>query len=248
MKMSEKDESSQRGTTEFTPPVDEVRKSMKTAASYSERVQKQKSKTDSLKGKGKPLGGAPPIPEGKLASLVQPVFDAEEEGGGEEFRVPQEPPPEVGGVGAAYAANQALMRGETEGPISMKEAKKIGKPLSEKSIEALKATKKEMDAPGESEDNTKERLEAADEDLVHRDDIGIDFGQLVNARSNLMSKERRAAIEDRLGALDISDMIMKREIVQRIPVIPGKLEYTIRTYNQHEHLFCLNYVFSTPGS
>jgi len=43
-------------------------------------------------------------------------------------------------------------------------------------------------------------------------------------------------------------MITKREIQQVIPVVPGKLTYTLRTFNQHEHLFCLQYVYENPGS
>jgi hypothetical protein len=63
-----------------------------------------------------------------------------------------------------------------------------------------------------------------------------------------MSEERKKSIESRLDPLDISEMISKREVQQDIPIIPGKLHLTLRTYSQKEYLFCLRYVYEFPGS
>ena len=254
--------------TSFTPPAEEVHEQVKTAASYSARMKQGKAATSSLKGKGKPLGGTAPIPEGKMAKLTgqggmaQPSFGEEEakpeEVKEKEFRVPKEPPPQagVGGVGSAYDVNQAMARGETNGPVSLREAKegdfkKKKKPISDETLQALEVTKQSMDKGGEPEeeevDDTKEALDAADRDIAGRDP-GLDFGAIMGARNTLMGTERKKRIEDRLEPLDISEMISKREVQQEIPIIPNKLHVTLRTYSQKEYLFCLRYFYEFPGS
>lgn len=76
----------------------------------------------------------------------------------------------------------------------------------------------------------------------------MDFGALGDIRSTLMSQHRRDAIEKRLKPLDIGDMVMKRELQQTIPIIPGQLECTLRTFSQRENLWILKYIFNFPGS
>jgi hypothetical protein len=250
--------------TSFTPPAEEVQDQVRTAASYSERVKEGQAATSSLKGKGKPLGGAPPIPKGKMAALTQPMQQPEfgeepppEAQPEKDFRVPQEPP-QLGGVGSGYGVNQAMARGETGGkPVSMKEAKEQDfggpkkKPISDETMTALAAAKESMDKGGEEPepegDDTRERLDDADSEIADRES-GLDFGAIMGARSSLMSTERKKRIEDRLEPLDISEMISKREIQQEIPIVPNKLHVTLRTYSQREYLFCLRHVYEFPGS
>lgn len=268
---NEKDRRGPKTTVQMGPPLDEAgavpneepqdQDSITTAASYGSRLRRRRSATTSLKGKGKPLGGAPPIPTEQTHALAatmapQPDFGTrseEKEQDSQEYRVPKEPPSSLGGVGAAYNVNQKMARGEIDHPISLKEAKNMSKDdpkpapteLSQESIEELEAAKAQLES--EEEDSTGAELEEAEEEMFQRD-TPFDYEGIQQQQQQLMSKERKNDIESRLSELDIADMIVKREIVQDISVVPGKLIYTMRTFNQHEHLFCLQYVYENPGS
>lgn len=234
-----------------------------TAASYSKRIKARQGATASLKGKGKPLGGAPPIPVERTQALAasmapRPNFGTEPEEPSQdpqEFRVPQEPPPSIGGVGSAFAVNQKMARGELDRPVSLREAKNMPKEkkpapkeLSPESVEALESAKAEVEEEQtQAKDTTEADLEEAEQEMFKRE-TPFDYEGIQQQQRQLMSKERKEDIEDRLSELDIADMIVKREVVQDIPVVPGKLIYTLRTFNQHEHLFCLQFVYENPGS
>lgn len=212
------------------------------------------------------MGGAPPIPTEKTQAMAtsmapRPNFGPEPEEAPQdpqEFRVPHEPPPSIGGVGSAFAVNQKMARGELDRPVSLREAKNMPKEkkpaptkLSPESVEALEKAQaeveKEQAQKQEQEDTTEAELEEAEEEMFKRD-TPFDYEGIQQQQRQLMSKERKEDIESRLTELDIADMIVKREVVQDIPVVPGKLIYTLRTFNQHEHLFCLQYVYENPGS
>jgi hypothetical protein len=164
-----------------------------------------------------------------------------------------------------------MARGEVDRPVSLKGAKEMAeeakaaaapvrKPLSQGSIEALEQVKKatetgqgvDPDAPTVadpmSDGQTTEELDKADGKVVKERDNDFDFDAINETQKMLMSPDRRKLIEGRLSPLDIEDMIVKREIQQTVVVIPGKLSYTFRTFNQSESLFCLRYVYDFPGS
>jgi len=249
----------QDNPTSFTLPLEDVHEGVRAVSSYSERVQRAQSKTSSLKGKGKPLGGAPSIPKGKMSALTMPRPDF---GDVEEAKVLDPPEPvdktsPIGGVGSAYKVNQRLAAGQTDGPVSMADAKK--KPQDKLSKGTAKALKmmdnavKEHDNPEEEApvqpdldtEDVKKDLNRADKDLERP---RFDVDGLVRARNALLSEERREAIEERLKPLDIADLVTKKEIQQRVPVVPGKMEFTLRTLTQYENIFCLQYVYEFPGS
>jgi hypothetical protein len=224
---------------------------IKSASSYAQRVQERRSATNSLKDKGAPLGGAPPIAKGKLAplSMPKPSFNIDDE----------EPPPitrdeALHGVGAAYPVNQALSRGDVRSPVSLGEAKRTGgmdtkRAISEETMDGLKAVKDASDnRPPESEKDEQElALEKAEKDIAE-DSAPIDFAALIGARNELLSERRRKDIEARLEKLDIADMITNREIKQRVPIIAHKFEITLRTFSQTENLYCLRHLSDFPGS
>lgn len=247
---------------------------IQTAASYGQRVKARQRVTASLKGKGKPLGGAPPIDSKKAAAIAaiqapRPSFGNEEqpeEKDPQEFHVPQEPPQQsLGGVGSAFEVNQQMARGEHDRPVSLKEAKNMSKAkkqqqkqqqptqLSPESVQGLEEAqaKIEEEAPEPVQpdlvDPTEADLAEAETEMFQRE-TPFDFENIQQQQQAMVSKERREAIEDRLTELDIADMIVKREIQQDIPVVLGKLIYTLRTINQHEYLFCLQFVYENPGS
>ena len=254
-------------TRQMTATAEEVQKRMtekqgiKSAASYSARALKKQQQTEALKGHGKPLGGAPPLDPRKMAAAMpRPSFNPKEERPKMEV---QEPPTQAQagkatGIGSAYEVNQAIARGEVEKPVSMKEAKEMGqqrKPLSPESVEALKMAEVEMEQekqePEEqprisvSEPKTKRALEDSEKELV---DFPFEFGAMQDARATMLSDKRRAEIEKRLDPLQIEDMVVNKELVQTITIVPDKLAVTLRTFNQREHLFCLRYVYKIGGS
>jgi hypothetical protein len=98
-------------------------------------------------------------------------------------------------------------------------------------------------------EETRAELDDAERDFEPESPlVDMDMATLADIRGSMMSKERRDAIESRLEALDITDMIMKREIVQTIPVIPDKFSLTLRTFSQRENLWVLKYLYDFPGS
>jgi hypothetical protein len=275
------DKTGPKTVMQLGPSVDEVRagaagedlpveeqKPITTAASYSKRIKARQQATASLKGRGKPLGGAPPIEPEKAAAIAatmapRPSFGQEEQARDvdpQEFRVPQEPPQSLGGVGSAFDVNQKIARGEVDRPVSLREAKNMSKAkqqpakLSQESVDGLEQAQAQIQEeeqaqvqPPDLVDPTEAELAAAEEEMLHRE-TPFDYENIVKQQTMLVSQERKEAIESRLSELDIADMITKREIVQDIPIIAGKLIYTLRTFNQHEHLFCLQYVYENPGS
>lgn len=98
----------------------------------------------------------------------------------------------------------------------------------------------------------KRDLDSAEKVIVEatkQEPLALDFmEEITDIRTKLMSKSRRDKIEARLKPLDISDMIMKRELEQEITIVPGKLVVTLRTYSQKESLWILQYLYDFPGS
>lgn len=140
----------EKGVTTLAPPPEPSGPVVQSAAAYSQRVQARRQATQAVKGGRMPLGGAPPIPEGKLkpladaariANMPQPNFGMGPPPKDEELKErwapppkpPQAPakPPQLQGVGAAYPVNQALSTGQLERPASMKEAKGGNLPMQE---------------------------------------------------------------------------------------------------------------------
>ncbi len=253
-------------TSQMTATAEEVRKRMvekqgvRSAASYSSRALKKQQQTEALKGHGKPLGGAPPLdPKKMAAAMPRPSFSPKEERPKMEVQEPPTQAKKATGIGAAYEVNQAIARGEVERPVSMKEAKEMEqqrKPLSPESVEALKMAEVEMEKeeqpePEEqsrisvSEPKTKKALEDSERDLV---DFPFEFGAMQDARATMLSDKRRAKIEEGLDPLQIEDMVVNKELIQTITIVPDKLAVTLRTFNQREHLFCLRYVYKIGGS
>jgi len=259
----------------LSPPAEQVQATMAdkrqadvtTAASYNERVQTKRAQVDGMKNKGLPLGGAPPLDPAKMKKIAgsmgpRPSFEDEAPAATAQQPEEQEPrgPPPVPGVGSAYSVNQAMAQGQVSKPVSMREAKEMAtedrgtrKPLSQESIDALEAAQEAQIEEGEATDHPLEEgdeaeLSAADAELER--DVGnlFNYGAIQEQQRTLMNPERREKIEKGLVPLLIEDMIMKREIQQSVMIIPSKLSYLLRTFNQKEHLFCLQYVYDHPGS
>jgi hypothetical protein len=98
----------------------------------------------------------------------------------------------------------------------------------------------------------REDLDKAEEKIVANQDETSGFPDFDAGSSwspsMAVSKERREAIEKDLKPLDLADMIIKRELTQEVPVVPGRLILTFRTISQKEILWILQYLYDFPGS
>jgi hypothetical protein len=142
-------ETKEKGVTAFGNESEKTG-TLQSAADYSKHVKAKREATKAAKGGRVPLGGAPPIPEGKLqpiadaaraAAMPQPNFGMGPPPKDEELQKwaapktpptpPPQQPPQLQGIGAAYPVNQALSTGQLERPASMKEAKGGNLPMQE---------------------------------------------------------------------------------------------------------------------
>jgi hypothetical protein len=246
------------------------------AARIVERAATKKT-ASTLKGKSPPLGHVESPSSEKMEAIAGLTTDGMARPSFiEEPPRPPEPqervetpepekenqPPTIRGVGAAYPVNQALTQGKTDGPVTLKEGNKMAQQqvFSKETIQALEMAneniKKPDKAPEKTSEKAPEKPSVAQEAKRELDEaeqaLGpaatLDYANIGDLRETLMSQSRRDAIEARLSTLDIGDMIMKRELTQTIPVIPGKLEVTLRTFSQRENLWVLKYIYDFPGS
>lgn len=130
-----------------------------------------------------------------------------------------------------------------------------GKPVEDQKAEQEIASAMKAPAPAISPAPAGTReLDEAEKVIVEdrpSDDRPMPFdlgGDVSDIRSKLMNPARRKKIESRLSELDLADMILKREISQDVPIVPGKLSIRLRTFTQKENLWCLQYIFDFPGS
>lgn len=248
------------------------------ARSYAARIQERaatKKTASALKGKPVPLGHVESPPSEKMEAIAglsmgnmpRPNF-MEPPPAQQEPQAPPPPQPQQApaakGVGAAYPINQAMAQGKVDRPVSLKEANKMAQQqqgaFSKETVQALemanenlKKAKEEAPAPTPEKatpsvaEKAREELDEAEQSLPSPAGQ-MDFAEVSTLRTGLMSQKRRDEIEKRLKPLDLGDMVMKREITQIIPIIPDKLEVTLRTFNQRENLWILKYIFDFPGS
>jgi hypothetical protein len=216
------------------------------AANYAQRVAAKRQAVQDAKRELPPPGGEP-LPEGKLSELTQQKV----------FAPPAPPGSQVPtGVGSAYQVNQDLVHGNRAPKgVSMAEAMSMkpqqaqpeGKPLQDETLEALRLAKESAD----KEDDVQARLDDADKEIVERsknEELPFDFDSIIAARNPLYNPDRKKVIEERLEPLDIEDLIMRREIVQLIPIIPDKFELELRTISQAENIWIEQLLYEVPGS
>jgi hypothetical protein len=81
--------------------------------------------------------------------------------------------------------------------------------------------------PGESAEDRNKVLKAA---IDQMDAFEFSQWRQLTMRQILHSEEEREAIESRLKPLDLGDLLRDGHIRQRIPIIPGKYEVTLQSY------------------
>jgi hypothetical protein len=246
------------------------------AARIQERMAAKKSAAV-LKGKPVPLGHVEPPPREKMEAIAalsgggmpRPNFmeppPAEPEQPAPKSQLSPQAPP-MKGVGAAYPVNQAMAQGKVDRPVSLREANKMAQQggFSKETVQALEMANENLKkaeaepapvAEPEPEKSSspsvakkvREELDEAEQSLPTPAGQ-LDFAEIGNLRTGMMSTKRREDIEKRLKPLDIGDMVMKRELTQTVPIIPGRLEVTLRTFSQRENLWILRYIYDHPGS
>jgi hypothetical protein len=66
----------------------------------------------------------------------------------------------------------------------------------------------------------------------------FDFGDMSRQVDRILdNKKRRQDIESRCEPMDLEDLLMKDEVRQRVPILPGKFEPTFRSITPLESLF-----------
>lgn len=71
----------------------------------------------------------------------------------------------------------------------------------------------------------------------------LDLGQGQNEADRiLMNKKRRQEIESRCEAMNFEDLLLKNEVRQVVPVIPGKFEPMFRSTTPEEQLFIRQFI------
>lgn len=83
-----------------------------------------------------------------------------------------------------------------------------------------------------------EEKKVSDEDLFEM----FDFDKKSEAERILNNKKRRKEIEGRCAPMNISDLVMKEEVRQVIPIIPGQFEVTFRSMTPEESLFIKQFI------
>jgi len=140
------------------------------------------------------------------------------------------------GVGSAYVANQPMARQVMQQPQQpggyQNPPRPEGAGLSAQTAEQLAAVA-QANAPQakeSAEDKMKKDLDDLEEDFFDYDEFGN------RVKSLLANKERREIIEGRCEPMDITSLIVDRELRQVVPIIPGKYYPTYRLPSGEEDL------------
>lgn len=90
------------------------------------------------------------------------------------------------------------------------------------------ASAEEPERPQQTEDEKQKALRSA---IDQMDAFEFNTWRQLTMRQILHSEEEREAIEKRLKPLDIAELIQNNTIRQRIPIVPGKYEVTLQSYD-----------------
>lgn len=104
--------------------------------------------------------------------------------------------------------------------------------------EAADASVKQAQAAKKEEEKKEE--EKKTEDLFEM----FDFQGRDEASRILNNKKRREAIEARCASMSVEDLILRDEVKQVVPIIPGQFEITFRSMTPEENLFIKRYIAS----
>ena len=100
----------------------------------------------------------------------------------------------------------------------------------------------EEKADAETKNVEKDTAETTEEQVEEKvpDDLYV-YDESTNSKKfNIFSIKRRKDIESRCQPLDISDILVKRRVEQKIPIVPGKFEILLRDTTAVEDTYIKN--------
>lgn len=132
----------------------------------------------------------------------------------------------------------------TKQETSPEAPKKIG--MSKLSIDTEEGLKKllqaNLNAPQEKAPDKEEEEETEEKEEKERipNDLFYLDESTNTKRPNPFSVKRRKEIEARLAPIDIADILIKRRVEQKVPIIPGKFEVLFREISASEDTYIKN--------
>lgn len=104
--------------------------------------------------------------------------------------------------------------------------------------EMQRAQQRQAAAPPQLDEAEIKQAAAAKDDILEM----FDFSGAGEAERILNNKKRRKEIEGRCEPMNFEDLILKDEVRQTVPIIPGKFEPQFRTLSPEESLFIKQYL------
>lgn len=151
-------------------------------------------------------------------------------------------------VGVVPRPSIPAARGSPSGPSSRSESGGVqprppGSPLlspdtARQIQEAAAASAKEQPVEKKEEEKKGEEEKKLEQDLF---DL-FDFKAQNEAERILNNKKRRQEIEARCSTITIDDLILRDEVQQTVPVVPGKFEIIYRSITPEENLYIKRYL------
>ena len=142
---------------------------------------------------------------------------------------------------APKAAVPAMARPSERAPADGVQPRPPGSPLlSPQTAQQLQdlAAAQVAQAEQAKVEEKKEDEKKQDEDLFD----AFDFTGRNEAERVLNNKKRRKDIEDRCEPMKLEDLIMRDEVQQLVPVLPGKFEITFRSMTPDDNLYIKRYI------
>lgn len=116
-----------------------------------------------------------------------------------------------------------------------------GSPLL--SQETAQQLQQMADAQAKEQAKVEEKKEAEETKQSNEDIFEMfDFQQRSEAERVLNNKKRRKDIEDRCAPMNIDDLVLRDEVQQLVPIVPGKFEVLFRSITPDENLFIKRFV------
>jgi len=103
-------------------------------------------------------------------------------------------------------------------------------------------------AAGAAADAAKAETKAEEKKADEEDVFSMfDFGGRNEAERVLNNRKRSAEIEGRCAPMSLDDLILKDEVQQNVPIVPGRFEVLYRSMTPDESLFIKRYVAKDQG-
>lgn len=181
----------------------------------------------------------------KEADYRKRISDARSGGGVNNLKAPDP----VGGA-RPQMPNFANLRAEKDADRSMANPQQDGvQPRPPGSPLLRPETAKQMAEMADAQAKDAHKKEQEKENEKREEDIlgMLDFDNRNEATKILDNKKRRKEIESRCQPMSFEDLLIKDEVQQDVPIIPGKFVARYRSYTPQESLFIKQYIQREAG-